>query len=514
MLIAFSAVFVTLLLLYFIVIAPLVKKRAEANTPKVEPPTLLNGEALDEDGSTILVFPYAQRKQMAKIEVKNQYGEFTCYKAEKSEDFFFLGHEQAPLSPETLSSLVVAAGYTATVERTAESCEDWGLYGLGEHDAPAWYRLTLLDGTTHEMYIGNKIPSGGGYYCRYAGRDALYVLAASIESTLLVPLETLVTPYLGYILDNKTYSYVEDFVMQKNGENFIYISYDGTTQETEDAVFSVYDMHYPGKYTVNDTKYSEVLLSFCGLQGYSTLKVGAVDKMLHEDEEIMAQYGFSDISNPSYEIYYKYGDAESLILFTESGVDGFYFAYSYLYNLIALVQKTTVPYLEWELMDFMHPQIFHESINDVAKIEISGTVSDARGDKEINETFILDGEANTIQITAQSTGKLMTEDLLRNYRQFYLVMLQLMVQGYMKNEGVEDYSSLDEIACFKVTMDNGEELVYRYYSYSSRRCYVTVNGEGEFYVNKKDVYKVLCDANRAAHGLTVDRYAETSDYVE
>ena len=57
-------------------------------------------------------------------------------------------------------------------------------------------------------------------------------------------------------------------------------------------------------------------------------------------------------------------------------------------------------------------------------------------------------------------------------------------------------------------------MEYKFYSYSSRRCYVTINGEGEFYVNKKDVYKMLTDANRAAYGHTVDRNMEYSDYVD
>ena len=513
MLITMSAVFLALLLVYFVVIAPMAKKKTEAANPPVEPPTLLDGEALDSDGSTILVFPYAERKNMSKIEVKNQYGEYTCYRANGTDEFYFLNYEQAPLSADTLASLVVAAGYTATVERVTEKCEDWDTYGLGAEDTPSWYRLTLLDGTTHEIYIGDKIPSGGGYYCKYVGREALYVLSSSIESTLLVPMETLVTPYLGYILDNSTYSYTEDFILQKNGENFVYITYDGDEAESDQMIFSVYDMHYPGSYTVNDTRYSEVLLSFCGLQGYATLKVGEVDKMLHEDERIMAEYGFDDANNPPYAVYYKYGDSESLILFAYSGVEGYYFAYSYLFNLIALVDKTTVPYLEWELMDFMHPQIYHESINDVSNIEISGIVSDLKGEKEINEVFDLVGDSADIIITAESTGMVMNTDTLRNFRQFYMVLLQLCVQGYMKTEGVEDYTK-DEIACIKITMDDGEVLEYRYYSYSSRRCFVTINGEGEFYVNKKDVFKILCDANRAANGLTVDRNLEYSDYVD
>ncbi|MBQ9117301.1 MAG: DUF4340 domain-containing protein [Clostridia bacterium] len=514
MIIVLAATFVLLTLLYFLVVAPLVNKRAEENTEKPEPPKLLEGEALDEDGSTILVFPYTERKKMKSIEVKNQYGSFTCYRSEENDEFFFLGHEQAPLSADTLSSLVVAAGYTGTVERVTEKCEDWDTYGLGEADQPAWYKLTLLDGTTHEVYIGDLIPSGGGYYCRYKGRDALYVLSNTIEGSLLVPLETLVTPYLGYILDNQTYATTDEFVLLKNGENFVYIRYDESTADTEETLVSVYDMLYPGNYTVDDTRYSELLVTFCGLKGYATLKVGEVDKMLFEDEEVMATYGFEDLNNPPYELYYRYGDSESLVLFAPSGVDGYYFAYSYLFNLIALVEESAVPYLEWDLREYINDQIFHESINDVSKIEINGTINDLNGKKEIHETFTLNGTGADIIITPESTGKAFSADLVRNFRQFYMVLLTVNIQGYMKSEGVEDYGDLEETATFKVTMDDGMVYEYKYYSYSSRRCYITVNGEGEFYVNKKDVYKVMTDANRAANGLTVDRNLEYSDYVD
>ncbi|MBR2459651.1 MAG: DUF4340 domain-containing protein [Clostridia bacterium] len=514
MIIALAATFALLTLLYFLVIAPLVQKRADENKVTVEPPKLLEGEALDEDGTTILVFPYTERKKIKSIEVKNQHGSFTCYRRDNTEEFYFRDYEQAPLSAETLASLVVAAGYTGTVERVTEKCEDWATYGLSDEDTPAWYKLTLLDGTTHEVYIGDLIPSGGGYYCRYKDRDALYVLSNTIANTLLVPVETLITPYLGFILDSKTYSITDEFVLLKNGENFVYITYDESTADTEETVVSAYDMMFPASYTVDDTRYSEVLLSFCGLKGYATIKVGKVDEMLHDDEEIMATYGFEDINNSPYELYYRYGDAESLVLFAPSGIDGYYFAYSYLFNLIALVEKSAVPYLEWDIREYINDQLFHESINDVSKIEISGTVDDLNGKKEIHEVFDLKGTGADIIITPQSTGKVFTTDQIRNFRQFYMIMLLVNIQGYMKSEGVDDYSSLEETATVKVTMDDGTVLEYKYYSYSSRRCYATINGEGEFYVNKKDIYKLLTDANRAARGLTVDRNLEYSDYVD
>ena len=104
LIIVMASVFAVLTLLYFIVLAPLLQKKADEANPTVEPPKLLDGEALDEDGQTILVFPYTERKYMKSIEVVNQYGSFTCYRDE-DDNFFFKDYEQAPLTAETLSEL-------------------------------------------------------------------------------------------------------------------------------------------------------------------------------------------------------------------------------------------------------------------------------------------------------------------------------------------------------------------------------------------------------------------------
>lgn len=519
LLIVMASLFLTLLLLYFIVISPLMEEKEQEATPVVEPPALLEGEALDpDDGMTIMMYPYAQRKDIKSIEVVNTYGSFTCYRAENTESFFFKGYEQAPLSADTLASLVVAAGYTGTIERVTEKCQDWALYGLSEEDEPAYYKLTLLDGTTHEVYIGDLIKSGGGYYCRYKDRDAVYVVTNTIEGSLLVPIETLVTPYLGMLMDQNTYALTDEFILMKNGETFAYITYDKSTAESEQSVYSIYDMHYPGQYAVDDGKYSEVLLSFCTLQGVATIKLGSIDKMLHEDEELMAEYGFEDVSNAPYELYYRYGDNDSLILFAPSGIEGYYFAYSYLYNLIALVEATSVPYLEWNTREFITDQIFYEGINEISTLTVSGVIidkTDSSNRKEINEGFkIWMDESNKVAATPVSTGKQFTADYLRNFKEFYMVMLLVEIQGYMKTEGVTNYDELEEIACVRVVKTDGTVLEYKYYAYSDRRCYVTVNGEGEFYVNRNDVEKMLCDANRAAYGLTVDKNMEYSDYVD
>ena len=514
LIIVLASLFVLLTVLYFAVIAPIFNERTE--TPAAEPPQLLPGEGLDEDGSTILVFDYHPRSRIDKIEVHNSYGSYTCYREKPgSETFYIKDYEHAPFTVDTLSSLVVAAGYTGVTERVKEHCDNWEVYGLGADDEPAWYVLTAVDGTTHKVFIGDMVPSGGGYYCRYDGRDALYVIASNINATLLAPVQALISPKLGYLLDAQSYAMTDEVILLKNGESFVYIAYDKSVNSTEDTVISLYKMLYPGNYTVNDTRYEEMLLSFCDLSGASTIEVGKIDEPLYENEELMATYGFEDINQAPYELYYRYGDVESMVIFAPSGLDGYYFAYSYLFNLIALVEEDAVPYLKWSVKDYMYEQVYKAPINDVAKIEVSGIIKDAeKGDKQINESFTLLGEDSTISITPASTGKQLSVDEVRNFRQFYMVMLSMEIRGYVKSEGISDFAALEETATIKVTMDDGFVYEYKLYSYSDRRCYLTVNGEGEFYVNTKDVYKILCDATRAAHGLIVDRNLEYSDYVD
>ena len=50
----------------------------------------------------------------------------------------------------------------------------------------------------------------------------------------------------------------------------------------------------------------------------------------------------------------------------------------------------------------------------------------------------------------------------------------------------------------------GNERVYKFYPYSDRRVYYTVNGSGEFYVNRTMLDKVIADVRRVQAGETVN----------
>ena len=172
-----AIVLIALIPIYFFVIAPLLK----VETPVVEPPTLLPGEVLGAN-NRILMFEHVERAAIQSIEVHNEKGDYKFY-LDDDGNFYIKGMKGAPYNLELFSSLIVSAGNTLTLQRVTEKCEDFSAYGLSGADKPAWYVLTKTDGTQHKVWIGNAVPSDGGYYVRYDGRDAVYVLDSSISTT-------------------------------------------------------------------------------------------------------------------------------------------------------------------------------------------------------------------------------------------------------------------------------------------------------------------------------------------
>ena len=476
---------VVLLCVYFFAVVPLVARLSQTDT---EVPELLPGEVLGNN-NRILLFEHVEKAGIAEIEVHNQYGTFAFYRG-TDDEFYIRDNEGAPYDLSMLSSLVVSAGYTLSMTRVTTECEDWEEYGLSTYDNPAWYKLTTLDGTEHVVYIGDKIPTGAGYYVRYQDRDAVYVLDSSIGTTLLAKLTDLITPILAYPI-GKTDAYTcRDFYIEHNGERTIWIDYVKKNDQTKYASSSIYQMKAPADYIPNSTNYETILQKFVQLTGTRTLEVGKAEDIM--DTETLARYG---LDKPEYVIHYNYSDIDNYVYVSSKNEDGTYYAYSLLFNLVAEVSGDTFDFLEWGLIKYVDRSLFSMNINDIAEIQI-------QGDK-VSETFTLVGEGTEIQITPKSTGKTFDSDDLQNFRQLYKTILSLYLQDY-----TDSYATDDHIMSMRITTDAGQVYQYEFYAYSTRRCYYTVNGEGDFYVLRDIVDKVQNDIIRVLNGEPVDSWAK------
>ena len=519
MIASFASVALVMLILYFAVLAPMVAKAQEPE--EVIPETLVDGEVYDSDGVSILIFPYVEKKNMQSIEVHNEYGSFICKRAddEAQNTFYIEEHMQVPFATETLTQLVVDAGYSTIIRRITTECDDWAKYGLAEEDNPAYYTVTTIAGESYTVYIGDRTPTDGAFYCRYKDRDCVYVISSEVEYTLLSPVTSLLSPLLGYPIAEAEVAQMEELILLKNGKPFVSINYKPI--EGDEMALSAYEMIYPANYIVNDDNYATIMLaSLSNLQGYSVVAAGGPDGLLRADEEKMAKYGFYDLQNAPYELYYSYGGVTTIISFTESGMEGYYFAYSYLYDTIVLVEAATVSYLEWDMLEYIDYNLFSCYIADIDYIKVEGNLEYKKQTYKVNEKVsyrqVAVGSKTRLQCKAWSTGRVFTgNDPNQNpMQEFYGTVLTLKIQGYMKNEGVDIPELTDPYATLTIVKLNGETTVYKFYKYSDARCYYTVNGEGEFYTLRREVDKLMIDAVRGANGLKVESADQYADLPE
>ena len=510
--IAGSILFVAALLSYFFIIKPLVAKHTEEE----KPPELLEGEVLG-DSNRILMMEHIEMADIKSIEVHNQHGAYTFYRA--SDDAFYIkGQEGAPYSYELLSSLVVSAGYTLSMTRVTTDCTDFHEYGLAEEDNPAYYIITKNDGTAHKIYIGNLLATGGGYYARYDGRGAVYVLDTTIAATLLADINSMIKPVLGRPLATNDYYTTDDIYLIRNGKLVVFIDYRTPQEVVTEAGMGDYVMKYPTAYTVNTSTVSSLLETLKQFYGDKTIEFGKdILKYLEEngdgeetgesdsaetgdDDEadmefisrLKESYGI-DIDNPAYLLHYTYKDMQTFVIFSEPDEDGNMYAFSSLYDLVAQINISSCEFLNWDLLKFVDRPLYAENINDVSSIEIDSEL--------VKVKFTLEGEGQEILIRSDRSDTPYGATDVKNFRQWYKDLLSMKLQDYAKNT---DTDSLTLYATFTFTMDNGETIVYRFYPYSTHHCYYTVNGVGEFYTMNNSVEKVLTDAVRLLNGDSVD----------
>lgn len=477
------------ILAYFFVVLPIVNYVEEDPEETVE---LLDGEVLGT-GNRILLFDHYERKEIQSIEVHNAYGEYGFYYDAEHEAFYVIDHPSAPYNKELFASFIVSAGYTLSVERVQLDCEDMSEYGLDESQDPAWYTLTTRDGETHTVYIGNLIPSGGGYYVRYKDRNAVYVLDSTLGDTLLQPLETMITPRLTLPMSTSDYFTVENFAITDVEEVKIMITYLDEEGKEAAAAATPYQMLYPAGYTVNTSSYTTALEVLTDFVGTTTLKYAPT-------EEDLEKYG---LTTPAYTVYYKYQDIEQMVVFSKKNENGGYYAYSMLFDLITELDGSTMSWLEWDLINWVDSPIFMMNINDVKTITVTSETA--------TRTYDLEGEGKELVVTERATG---FRPVVQNFRQFYKTLLSVYLQGYASNDLTEEELAAlesDEKLYMTLTIETheGKTTEYKFYPYSTRRAYYTVNGEGEFYVLRDMATKVITDSEKVMTNEEIDSDAHS-----
>ncbi len=448
----------------------------------------------------------------------------------------------------------------------------------------------------YNVTIGDATVSGGGYYARYADRDTVYVLQALyLEPTTLQPVETLVTPMLVtpmavndyFQVTNFTYrsdvdyrGFYRDLVLELIGFdiNTVAPNEDGSFSdevvakideaskllaEMSDEEFSKqYEKHFGNNSRVvtsfsfldmdlrQDTLYSSIPYQMSSeyMKGYlpNSDNIGSVlqslstmvfDKVtvLSPDEDDLEKYGLDE---PAHDFSFIHTNTEGQefnnhFVVSEKTEDGFYYAYSELFDMIVRVPESQMPYLEWEEIEWYDREYFQVNIAHILSLKMEGKGMDApilfeldnslsnqsNGINSENLKVYANGQLMDYKLTVtKPSGSTVTESATYNFKRFIQSLLSASMEGQVdltEEEMTALRNSPEEECVLKVTaiMDDGKGehkyAIYRFYRYTERKAYMTVEildtpdaagdptrGQGSFYVLSSFCDKLIADAYR------------------
>ena len=142
------------------------------------------------------------------------------------------------------------------------------------------------------------------------------------------------------------------------------------------------------------------------------------------------------------------------------------------------------------------------NINNVKTITVESDTA--------TRTFDLEGEGQELIVTERDSG---FKPEVQNFRQFYKTLLSYNLQGYVSSDLGEDEVSVliptDPYLVLRIETRAGVVTEYKFYPYSTRRAYYTVDGNGEFYVLRDMATKVISDAEKVMTNTAIDSEAHS-----
>lgn len=503
----------------------------------------------------VLIYPKLERADIASIRVVNEKDAFTFVKKDDG-SFMIENYPGIAYNSTMFATLVTLTGYTSTLARLDLSdpnvaygfaANGYAEYGLPDNpdDAKKYFVITATDGTAHKVLIGNEITSGAGYYVRYVGRDSVYVMkelqkaegTSTFAATLLGTTEDFVTP-LGVVpMNSTTYFDVTNFTLSRVPHDFVssggrldqIIKFSYEPIENRNGTFYA-NIPYVAQgslsgYTINSYHADDCLQNLQLMSPLRTVQINRESDPLDEATfalkygvAYVLEFTYNESRNSSQTVTSKYDQIVWISPMTENGT---YYLFAEIYDMVVEVSRSDLEFLEWNSFEWISADVFTGNIGYCEEITVSGKVGTAEGLTGVTfARFQLDNSASpTNEDGTMDTTKLrVIADYLRGtenvrmeltgttpFRQFYQTLIYSSLSGYaqaLSEEQMDAYrASGDDGADIIITMrfNMGKKTVtryYRFYHYADRQSFMTLDGKGEFYMERARTTKIFNDLGR------------------
>lgn len=509
----------------------------------------------------ILMYPRLERYheaeldeyRIASIEICNAQGSFS-FVLDSQNNYILKGYPNVKYNEVMLATLAYCTGTPRVMLRiTPDVVERYTLKEYGLDDSSQYYVITSKTGVAHKVIIGDKIPSGEGYYVRYEGRQSVYILYDLSESeynstfsaTLVdCAVEDYVTPKVMVEMSTNNFFDVADFRLYRmedytGGDIADYDPFVSFYYEPIEKRRGTFYANVPyfatgdfGGYTINTFRADDCLLDLQSLTASKTVWLDStadpitVEKFRERYGKV-AYYVTFDFNTERYgeeKNYAVKSSVEQRILISEMSADGTYFMYNEMFDMVVEVGREYLEFIEWSRYEWINNDIFSGNIGYLKKIEAviaNGTTAGITGVKSMILTYdnsaSLSGDNSTDQNGNISSAELkafaqygtMTSGTpidVTQARRLYQSLLYSSLAGPtgLSEEEQERYRQTGDsgaMLVLRLTYDIGGEdktFVYRFYDIaeSARQCFVTVDGNGAFYMEQNRVDKLVRDLGR------------------
>ncbi|MBO4429186.1 MAG: DUF4340 domain-containing protein [Clostridia bacterium] len=472
------------LTVYFAIIMPAFRKAADYV------PQLYDGEQL-YGSNTILMEKFRTRADVVKIEVNTADEHFTLAATDpgaSTTSFEIVGSLDTVLDEKSVSTFVVNSLMLVTnspkfgtQDRVNEYATDEDLthYGLDAASSPASVKVTLTDGTSYTLYVGDVHPAADGYYAMIEGRRnvvtdeatgetkeyyIVYSLTTYTATSLVVQKSTaLVSTYVMPFFSSGIYQ-PKDFMFERlYGDEYKRIvqlhAVDADTQTSSGESFI---LDYPKGYIVNESTLTSFILPT--LEYLQAESIVAYGETVH-DPEVYEKYGLDldparlengsekcfarlgvdvdDISGKDYfengRYFIYFGDA----YYDETLGAEYRYAYAPYSETIFTVKTETFEYVTWHSVRYISARMYFDNITSLDYISLIGPGTDVRYDitgnymtyhvdvtlaSDTSVPVIRDGEPLTFDVQPKvvkmgTYTQTQFEGEFENFRKLYYVLI-------------------------------------------------------------------------------------------
>lgn len=419
---------------------------------------------------TLLKEPAAN---VTQLQVKNSAGGFVIHQP-ASGKYTVDGLNGIPLYTSAISTALKDASTVSAAKLVEKASSNLSQYGLSN---PAATFTATISGHTYSFNIGSKASGGDGYYLCKAGNNDVYKANTDITTYFLGSNLSFVDKTLVAVPTGQT---VSDILLEGTARPQPIELKAQNSASSGTSSSATYTMVSPRTYNLDTDKVNSITgaLSSLSASDVVSLSPSTADK---------DRYG---LSKPPYTMKITYGQTSVTIDFGNK-----FNANSTDYlpvmiegrNIIYKIEASTVSFYNDQLSDICSRNLFNENLDSVKSLTVTSGNS--------SYTFEVTGTGNSLKASYQS--KSLKTDNMQN---FYQTLESVGSEGAAtRPSGGQVYAHVE------VTFKDQTKAPVKmdFLSMNDRDCYWSMNGQGDFYVLRSDVDKVVKNAADLAAGKTV-----------